>query len=78
MSNKPLENAEDILRVHGKPYRKTARVRAVQMKELFTVRTKNGTLFGKAGDWLVHNEDASPSIFVMEGFIFERTYGEVS
>ncbi len=47
-------------------------VRCVQMDEPFEVETMEGTLTGKAGDWLmvgIHGE-----MYPIDREIFERTY----
>ena len=47
-------------------------VRVVQMKEPFTVETKEGKLDGKAGDYLI--EGVFGELYPCDRVIFESTY----
>ena len=47
-------------------------VRCVQMQEAFTVETMEGTLSGKAGDWLMVG--VAGEMYPIDREIFEKTY----
>lgn len=58
-----------------KTYKKTALTEAIQMKEPFDVVTREGLMFGKAGDYLcigIRGEH-----WPVDKEIFEETYEEV-
>lgn len=65
--------------VGGKPftpnvelYRKTVPVRAVQMNEAFSVETLEGTMEGKADDWLMVGINGE--MYPCDNEIFLKTY----
>lgn len=47
-------------------------IRCVQMNEPFEVETMEGTLTGKAGDWLMVGVEGE--LYPCDSAIFERTY----
>lgn len=67
--------------VDGKPFnpllkagvfRKTALARALQMEEAFSVETLEGTMEGKAGDWLMIG--VSGEMYPCDAEIFSKSY----
>ena len=55
-----------------RPYRKTAPAHAVQMSETFSVETLEGTMEGKAGDWLMVGVNGE--MYPCDDEIFLKTY----
>lgn len=53
-------------------YRKIALSRAVRMSEPFSVETLEGTMEGKAGDWLMIGIDGE--MYPCDASIFAKTY----
>ena len=53
-------------------YHKVALTKAVQMTEAFSVQTLEGTMEGKAGDWLMIG--ASGEMYPCDAAIFAKTY----
>ena len=53
-------------------YHKVALTKAVQMMEAFSVQTLEGTMEGKAGDWLMIG--ASGEMYPCDAAIFAKTY----
>jgi len=70
--------------VDGKPfipsgveqYLKTVPTRATRMTEAFSVETLEGTMTGKAGDWLMIG--AKDEMYPCDADVFARTYDWVS
>lgn len=56
-------------------YRKTTPIRAIQMDELFSVETMEGTMKGKAGDWLMIGVNGE--MYPCDADVFEKTYEPV-
>ena len=53
-------------------YRKTALARAVQMTEPFQVETLEGTMEGRAGDWLMIG--VSGEMYPCDAEVFKKSY----
>lgn len=53
-------------------FRKTTLTQAVRMHEAFQVETLEGTMEGKAGDWLMIG--AAGEMYPCDAAIFEKTY----
>ncbi len=66
----------EILFVNGNKYiKKPIPIRAVQMDVPFNVKTLEGTMSGKKGDYLV--EGVEGELYICDKNIFEKTYNEV-
>jgi hypothetical protein len=59
----------------AKRYRKKTFITAVQMDKDFVVLTLEGTVKGKAGDWLA--KGVKGELYPINKEIFEQTYEEV-
>ena len=59
----------------GKRFRKKTTIFAIRMSEPFKVETLEGTMEGKAGDWLA--KGVQGEYYPIDAQIFERTYEEV-
>ena len=60
---------------HPLEYRKKTTIHAVRMETQFKVATLEGTVKGKAGDWLA--KGVNGELYPINAEIFEKTYEEV-
>jgi len=56
-------------------YRKKTTIKAVRMEKAFAVLTLEGTVHGKAGDWLARG--VKGELYPIAADVFDRTYEEV-
>lgn len=68
------ENALSLLHSSKKYIKKQIPVRAVQISHSFSVETLEGTMTGKAGDYLV--EGIRGELYICDKEIFEESYVE--
>lgn len=62
---------------HGRPFKKRARVIAIQVQEDFVVETEHGVMSAHAGDWLVTNhpdDDPSSDVWPVSHERFTESY----
>ena len=65
-----------LLLLQGKTYvKKPLPVRAIQLHYFFTVKTLEGTMKGKLGDYLI--EGIEGELYVCDKEIFEKSYEKV-
>lgn len=68
-------NAHSLLSLGKKYIKKPIPVRAVQIPNPFSVKTLEGTMIGKADDYLV--EGIKGELYICDRYIFEESYEEI-
>lgn len=68
-------NLTDTTQVNFHEFRKTATIKAGQIGAPFEIDTLEGTMTGKAHDWLA--EGIEGERYIIDNAIFRKTYEEV-
>ena len=70
-----MRNLTDTTQVNFREFRKTATIKAGQIPIPFVIDTLEGTMTGKAHDWLA--EGIEGERYIIDDAIFRKTYEEV-